>query len=172
MQRFLSIASIATLLVWSAGAHCSTESRAHRSSGKPGAPVRIESSTPAPLKPGQAGEVVVTLVPSATVDHLRVSFRGEAGLTLQPPTTQVFAAPAVGIPLISRLSVVAEHDGLFHITVVVTTDVGNVSSGRVISVPVVVGNPTNEQKLRGKPAPSVDAAGERVKSLPASERVR
>ena len=67
---------------------------------------------------------------------------------------------------------VAEHDGLFHITVVVTTDVGNVSSGRVISVPVVVGNPTNEQKLRGKPAPSVDAAGERVKSLPASERVR
>jgi hypothetical protein len=172
MLKFFSIASAAALLIWSAGACSSTDSGVHRRPGKPGAPVRLEAGTPVPLKPGRAGEVVVTLVPLAAVDRLRVGFRGEAGLSLQSAASQVFAAPVVGAPLTNRLSVIAEHEGRFHITVVVTTDAGGISSGRVISVPVVVGDPAKHEKMPVKAAPPVDAAGERIKSLPAVERVR
>ncbi|HEX6030922.1 MAG TPA: hypothetical protein VFY90_05785, partial [Tepidiformaceae bacterium] len=60
------------------------------------------------------------------------------------------------------------RNGVFYLSVVVTTQIGNQNLSRTFSVPFVVGNVPAQQK----PAPQTDASGEAVQPAKAKETTR
>ena len=151
---------------------CAAGEPALRAAGKQGAPVKIEATTVGAIDPGQPGEILVRLVPTASVDRLTLTLRAGAGLTLQSGDSKLYSAPAAGVPLTHRATVMGAKEGHYRISAVVTTETAGASIGRVLSIPVVVGNPAQVQKQRLKSKAPTDSTGERIKSLPAQEPVR
>lgn len=149
---------------------CAAGDTAMRSPGKPGAPAKIEATFANALSPGQPGELTLRIVPTAPVDRLVLALRGDTGIVVQSGQSQQFVAPAAGVALVHRASVMGAHEGHYRISAIVTTHSGGASLGRVLSIPVVVGNPAQSAKMKLKAAPPVDATGERIKSLPSTPR--
>jgi hypothetical protein len=66
------------------------------------------------------------------------------------------------------LTVQPDRTGVFYLSVVVTTQIGNQNLSRTFSVPFVVGNVPAQQKA----APQTDASGEPVQPAKALETTR
>lgn len=152
---------------------CAAGEPAGRTSGKPGAPVTIESAIPQPIQPTMPGRVVLTLLPAVALDGLRVSVRGEPGLVVQSGGMQEFVSPAAGVPLIHEVTVLASSVGSFHISVVLTVAHAGRNSGRAIRVPVPVGAAAQMQLRKPQAQAAQPASGaERIKALRATEEPR
>lgn len=133
--------------------------------GKPGAAVDIRYDIQARPEAGKPVEVEVALVPGPGVDAMEVTFAGMDGITLAGPLSASFPAVKAGEPYKHTLSLLPEHNGVFYITVAVSTQMGNSSLGRTFSIPFVVGT----TPVQAKPAPAKDAKGEAIQSMPAEE---
>jgi uncharacterized protein (DUF58 family) len=137
-------------------------------SAKSGAPVKLEFVQKAPVQAGAPVEITVTLTAAASVDAMEVQFRGSNGLALLSGQQLALGSSAAGERIDHRIKLSAAADGRYYLSAVIHTSTQGNLLARVVSVPVVIGDAT---KL-AKPAvgsTKVDAAGERIKSLPAAE---
>jgi hypothetical protein len=66
------------------------------------------------------------------------------------------------------VSVLPDRSGVFYLTVVATTQIGNQNLSRTFSIPFVVGNVPAQQKA----APQTDAAGEPIQPAKAQETTK
>jgi hypothetical protein len=71
-------------------------------------------------------------------------------------------------PYLHTVSVLPSRGGVFYLSVVVTTQIGNQNLSRTFSVPFVVGNVPAQEK----PAPQTDPAGEAVQPAKGKETTR
>jgi hypothetical protein len=71
-------------------------------------------------------------------------------------------------PYVHTLTVQPDRTGVFYLSVVVTTQIGNQNLSRTFSVPFAVGNVPAQQKA----APQTDASGEPVQPAKALETTR
>lgn len=133
--------------------------------GKPGAAADIKYEFAARPEAGKPVELQVALIPSAGVDSLEATFSGMDGITLAGPLTASIASPKAGEPHTHTLSVLAERNGVYYITVAVSTQISGATLGRTFAIPFVVGTQLAQQK----PAPATDASGKAVEPMKAQE---
>lgn len=136
--------------------------------GKPGAAVDIKYDILSRPEAGKPVEVEVALIPGPGVDGMNVKFDGMDGITLAGTLEASFAEVTAGEPYRHKLSLLAQHDGVFYITVVVDTQMGNSTLGRTFSIPFVVGT-TVAAEQKAKPEPVKDASGQPIKPMQAEE---
>ena len=135
--------------------------------GKPGAAVRFATTS---RRSRQSA-------PDGTADRLRSECgrgcagrrrqrhgRRDTGGTLSASFTEVEPAK----PYMHTVSVLPDRTGVFYITVVATTQIGNQNLSRTFSIPFVVGNVPAQQKT----APQTDAAGEPIQPAKARETTK
>lgn len=136
--------------------------------GKPGAAVELRYEFAARPQVGHPVEVQLAFIPGAGVDSLTATITGMEGLTLAgqlaPSSTDVQS----GTPFVHTFSLMAEHEGVFYVTVAVITQMGGASVGRSFSIPLIVGESQKQQKAAAQPA--TDATGEIVQPMPAQEQ--
>ncbi|MFL6547758.1 MAG: hypothetical protein ACJ8OJ_03640 [Povalibacter sp.] len=135
--------------------------------GKPGAAVDIKYEFASKPEPGKPVQLEVALIPSAGVDSLDATFSGMEGITLAGPLTANLSNAKAGEPYKHSLSVLANRNGVFYITVSVNTQISGATLGRTFSIPFVAGNPAAAQE---KPKLSTtDGSGQAVKPMKAQE---
>lgn len=135
--------------------------------GKPGAAVDIKYEFAAKPEVGKPVQLEVALIPSAGVDSLEATFGGMDGITLAGPLTATVNNAKAGEPYKHSLSVLANQNGVFYITVSVNTQISGASLGRTFSIPFVAGNLAAVQE---KPKSTAsDASGQAVKPMKAQE---
>jgi len=137
-------------------------------SGKPGAAVEIRYEFSGKPAVGAANQLQIAFIPHAGVDSMEIVINGMDGVTLSGPQSASFAEVEPQKPYVHTLSVLPDRNGVFYLSVVVTTQIGNQNLSRTFSVPFVVGNAPAQEK----PAPQTDAAGEAVQPAKAQETTR
>ncbi len=136
--------------------------------GKPGAAVAIHydfSSKPAVGTPTQ---LRIIFVPHAGVDAMEVVLNGMDGITVSGSQSANFTEVEPSKPYEHTVSVLPDRSGVFYLSVVVTTQIGNSSLSRTFAIPFAVGNVPAQQK----PAPQTDASGQPVQPAKAQETNR
>jgi hypothetical protein len=136
--------------------------------GKPGAAVEIRYDFGSKPTVGTPTELQIAFVPHAGVDAMQVAVNGMEGVTLAGPLTATFAQVEPQKPYFHTVSVLPDHGGVFYLSVVVTTQIGNQNLSRTFSVPFVVGNVPAQQKQ----APQTDASGQAVQPAKAKETTK
>jgi hypothetical protein len=136
--------------------------------GKPGAAVEIRYEFAGKPTVGTPTDLQIAFIPHAGVDSMDVLVTGMEGVTLSGPQTATFSEVEPEKGYLHSLSVLPDHSGVYYLSVVVTTQIGNSSLSRTFSVPFVVGNVPAQQK----PAPQTDAAGEAVQPAKAKETAK
>jgi hypothetical protein len=136
--------------------------------GKPGAAVEIRYEFSGKPTAGTPNELQIAFIPHAGVDSMEIVINGMDGVTLSGVQTVSFAEVEPQKPYVHTLSVLPDRNGVFYLSVVVTTQIGNQNLSRTFSVPFVVGNVPAQQK----PAPQTDASGEAVQPAKANETTR
>jgi hypothetical protein len=136
--------------------------------GKPGAAVVIRYDFLAKPAVGTPTELRIAFVPNAGVDSLEAAISGMDGLTLAGPLSASFANVEPAKPYLHTVSVLPDRAGVFYVTVVVTTQIGNSNLSRTFSIPFAVGNVPAQQKA----APQTDAAGEPIQPMKARETTK
>ncbi len=136
--------------------------------GKPGAAVDIRYDFGSKPAVGTPTELQIAFIPQAGVDSMEVVVNGMQGVTLAGAQSVTFAEVEPQKPYMHTLSVLPDRSGVFYLSVVVTTQIGNSNLSRTFSIPFVVGNVPAQQK----PAPQTDAAGEPVQPAKARETRR
>jgi hypothetical protein len=136
--------------------------------GKPGAAVEIRYDFGSKPTVGAPSELQIALVPHAGVDSMEVFVSGMDGVTLSGPLSATFNDVEPQKPYIHTVSVLPDHGGVFYLSVVVTTEIGNQNLSRTFAVPFVVGNVPAQQK----PAPQTDGKGEPIQPARARETTR
>ena len=137
-------------------------------SGKPGAAVGIRYDFASKPADGTPTELQLAFIPNAGVDSLEVVVNGMDGVTLSGPLTASFPEVEAAKPYLHTVTVLPDRAGVFYLSVVATTQIGNQNLSRTFSVPFVVGNVPAQQK----PAPQTDASGEAVQPAKAKETTR
>lgn len=133
--------------------------------GKPGAAVVIRYDFLSKPAVGTPTELQVAFIPNAGVDAMEATISGMEGLTLAGPLSATFASVEPAKPYVHTVSVLPDHAGVFYLTVVVSTQIGNSSLSRTFSIPFAVGDVPSQQKA----APQTDAAGEPIQPMKARE---
>jgi hypothetical protein len=136
--------------------------------GKPGAAVEIRYEFRSKPAVGTPTEVQIALIPHAGVDTMNVLVSGMEGVTVAGAQTADFAEIEPEKPYMHSVSLLPDRSGIFYLSVMVTTQIGNQSLSRTFSIPFVVGNVPAQQK----PAPQTDAAGEAVQPAKAQETTK
>jgi len=136
--------------------------------GKPGAAVEIRYDFSGKPTIGTPTQLQIAFIPHTGVDTMEVVINGMDGVTLSGAQTANFAEIDAEKPYLHTLSVLPDRGGVFYLSVVVTTQIGNQNLSRTFSIPFVVGNVPAQQK----PAPQTDAAGEPVQPAKAKETTR
>lgn len=136
--------------------------------GKPGAAVDIRYDFLAKPAVGTPTELQVAFVPNAGVDSLDAVISGMDGLTLAGPLTASFASVEPSKPYVHTVSVLPDRAGVFYLTLVVTTQIGNSNLSRTFSIPFVVGNVPAQQKA----PPQTDASGQPIQPMKARETTK
>ena len=136
--------------------------------GKPGAAVEIRYEFCAKPAIGTPIELQIAFIPHAGVDAMDVTVAGMDGITLAGALTANFADVEPQKPYLHTVSVLPDRSGVFYLSVVVTTQIGNSSLSRTFSIPFSVGNVPAQQKA----PPQTDAAGEPVQPAKARETTR
>jgi hypothetical protein len=136
--------------------------------GKPGAAVQIRYDFASRPAVGTPTELQIAFVPNAGVDALDVVVSGMDGVTLAGTLSATFTDVEPSKPYMHTVSVLPDRGGVFYLTVVATTQIGNQNLSRTFSIPFVVGNVPAQQKA----APQIDAAGEPIQPAKAQETTK
>jgi hypothetical protein len=136
--------------------------------GKPGAAVQIRYDFASRPAVGTPTELQIALVPNAGVDAMDVFVSGMDGVTLAGTLSASFTEVEPSKPYMHTVSVLPDRSGVFYLTVVATTQIGNQNLSRTFSIPFVVGNVPAQQKA----APQTDAAGEPIQPAKAQETTK
>jgi len=136
--------------------------------GKPGAAVQIRYDFASRPAVGTPTELQIAFVPNAGVDALDVVVSGMDGVTLAGTLSASFTDVEPSKPYMHTVSVLPDRGGVFYLTVVATTQIGNQNLSRTFSIPFVVGNVPAQQKA----APQTDAAGEPIQPAKARETTK
>jgi len=136
--------------------------------GKPGAAVQIRYDFASRPAVGTPTELQIAFVPNAGVDAMDVVVRGMDGVTLAGTLSASFTEVEPSKPYMHTVSVLPDRGGVFYLTVVATTQIGNQNLSRTFSIPFVVGNVPAQQKA----APQTDAAGEPIQPAKAQETTK
>jgi hypothetical protein len=132
---------------------------------KPGAAVDIRYEFKGKPAVGAPIDLEVAIIPSVGVDSMNALISGMDGVSVTGTTIVDFANVDPGKPYTHRVTLLPDRNGVFYVTVTVTTEIGNSSLGRTYAIPFVVG----DVQVTQKPAPARDAKGEPIESLPAKE---
>lgn len=135
-------------------------------SGKTGAAVDIKYDFLSKPAVGKPVEVELVLIPNAGVNSMEIVVGGMDGITLAGNLTATFTDVKMGQQYKHQLSLLADREGVFYLTVAATTHIGGASMGRTFSIPFVVGKPVAKEKLA---APPQDANGQAIQVMPAQE---
>jgi hypothetical protein len=137
--------------------------------GKPGAPVTMKFELAAKPKVGEPLTIQVQLSTDAPgITGLQVVFQSNADLQVKSGgELSLMSAVQPGQPIDHQVVVTPLRDGIFYLSAVAVAE-GAGSQARTFSIPVVVGDSTVLEAGKAGAAP-VDAKGERVTSLSASE---
>ena len=133
--------------------------------GKPGAAVLIRYDFASKPAVGTPTELQLAFIPQAGVDSLDILVSGIDGVTLSGPLTASFADVVPSKPYMHTVTVLPDRAGVFYLSVVATTQIGNQNLSRTFAVPFSVGNVPVQQKA----APQTDASGEAVQPAKAQE---
>ena len=133
--------------------------------GKPGAAVLIRYDFGSKPAVGTPTELQLAFIPQAGVDSMEIVISGMEGVTLSGPLTATFAEVVPSKPYKHTVTVLPDRAGVFYLSVVATTQIGNQNLSRTFSVPFAVGNVAAKQKE----PPQTDAAGEAVQPSKAQE---
>ena len=136
--------------------------------GKPGAAVEIRYDFSAKPAIGTPIELQIVLVPHAGVDAMDVVVSSMDGVTLSGSVSSSFAEVEPSKVYTHTVSVLPDRGGVFYLSVVVTTQIGNSNLSRTYSIPFVVGNVPAQQKA----APQTDASGEAIQPAKAKETTK
>jgi hypothetical protein len=136
--------------------------------GKPGAAVQIRYDFASRPAVGRPTELQIAFVPNAGVDAMDIVVSGMDGVTLAGSLSTSFTDVEPSKPYMHTVSVLPDRGGVFYLTVVATTQIGNQNLSRTFSIPFVVGNVPVQQKA----APQTDAAGEPIQPAKAQETVK
>ena len=133
--------------------------------GKPGAAVLIRYDFASKPAVGTPTELQLAFIPQAGVDSLDILVSGIDGVTLSGPLTASFADVVPSKPYMHTVTVLPDRAGVFYLSVVATTQIGNQNLSRTFAVPFSVGTVPVQQKA----APQTDASGEAVQPAKAQE---
>lgn len=136
--------------------------------GKPGAAVELRYEFSGKPAIGTPIDLQVMLVPQAGVDAMDVVVRAMDGLTLAGPSSVSFAEVEPSKPYTHTVSVLPDRAGVFYLSVVITTQIGNSNLSRTYAIPLAVGNVPVQQKA----APQTDASGEAIQPAKAQETTK
>lgn len=136
--------------------------------GKSSAPVDLKYDIAVKPVVGQPFEVELTFVPRVAADSLLVEFSAVEGLTLVGEPALNFEKVRAGERYTAKVVGQSEVAGMYYIGVSAQMSTKIQTEMRGFSVPVVVGTPTADEK----PAPQLDASGEAVQPMPATEPAR
>jgi hypothetical protein len=136
--------------------------------GKPGAAVEIRYEFGSKPAVGTTTPLQIAFIPHAGVDAMDVIVFDTDGVTLSGQLNATFNDVEPQKPYLHTVSVLPNRGGVFYLSVVVTTQIGNQSLSRTFSVPFVVGNVPAQEK----PAPQTDPAGEAIQPAKGKETTR
>jgi hypothetical protein len=136
--------------------------------GKPGAAVQIRYDFASRPAVGTPTELQIAFIPNAGVDAMDIVVSGMDGVTLAGSLSTSFTDVEPSKPYMHTVSVLPDRGGVFYVTVVATTQIGNQNLSRTFSIPFVVGNVPVQQKA----APQTDAAGEPIQPAKAQETTK
>ena len=136
--------------------------------GKPGAAVQIRYDFASRPAVGTPTELQIAFVPNAGVDAMDIVVSGMDGVTLAGTLSASFTEVEPSKPYMHTVSVLPDRSGVFYLTVVATTQIGNQNLSRTFSIPFVVGTVPVQQKA----APQTDAAGEPIQPAKAQETTK
>jgi hypothetical protein len=136
--------------------------------GKPGAAVQIRYDFASRPAVGTPTELQIAFVPNAGVDAMDIVVSAMDGVTLAGTLSASFTEVEPSKPYMHTVSVLPDRSGVFYLTVVATTQIGNQNLSRTFSIPFVVGNVPAQQKA----APQTDAAGEPIQPAKAQETTK
>ncbi len=133
--------------------------------GKSSAPVDLKYDIAVKPVVGQPFEVELTFVPRVAADSLEVEFSAVEGLTLVGEPALNFEKVQAGERYTAKVVGQSDVAGMYYIGVSAKMTTKIQAEVRGFSVPIVVGTPAAVEK----PAPELDASGEAVQSMPATE---
>ena len=136
-------------------------------SGKTSAPVDLKYDLAAKPAVGQPFEIELVFQPRLPADTLEVEVSGMTGLTVAEPTAFKFEKVQSGTPYPQKITVQAAADGTYYVSVIARMITQVQTEVRTFSVPVVVGTAPAPV---AKPAPQVDASGQAIQPMPATEK--
>lgn len=136
--------------------------------GKPGAAVAIHYDFSSKPVVGAPTQLRIVFVPHAGVDSMEVVLNAMDGITLSGSPSVSFTDVEPSKPYEHTVSVLPDRNGVFYMSVVVTTQIGNSSLSRTFAIPFAVGNVPAQQK----PAPQTDASGQPVQPAKAQETTK
>ncbi len=136
--------------------------------GKPGAAVQIRYDFMSRPAVGTPTELQLAFVPNAGVDAMDIVISSMDGVTLAGTLSASFTDVEPSKPYMHTVSVLPARSGVFYLTVVPTTQIGNQTLSRTFSIPLAVGNVPAQQKA----APQTDAAGEPIQPAKAQETTK
>lgn len=133
---------------------------------KPGAAVDIRYDIATRPQVGVPTQIKVAFVPNVGVDSLSATLTGMEGITVAGDLKPQFEQVQGGKAYEHTFSLLPDREGVYYVTVAVTTTLSGASVGRTFSIPFVVGTREAPQQ---KPAPATDAAGQAIQSMDAQE---
>jgi hypothetical protein len=136
--------------------------------GKPGAAVELRYDFSAKPAIGTPIDLQILLVPQAGVDSMDVVVGTMDGVTLSGPVSATFADVQPSKPYTHTVSVLPDRGGVFYLSVVITTQIGNSNLSRTYAIPLSVGTVPVQQKA----APQTDASGEAIQPTKARETTK
>ena len=136
--------------------------------GKPGAAVLIRYDFVSKPAGGTPTELQIAFITPAGVDSLDIVIGSMDGVTLSGPLAASFTEVVSSKPYIHKVTVLPDRAGVFYISVVATTQIGNQNLSRTFAIPFSVGSPAAKQKA----APQTDASGEAVQPAKARETTK
>jgi len=136
-------------------------------SGKTSAPVDLKYDLAAKPVAGLPFEIELVFQPRLPADTLEVEVSGMAGLTVAQQGSYKFDKVQQGTPYTQKITVQADADGTYYVSVIARMITQIQTEVRTFSVPVVVGTAPAPV---AKPAPQTDASGQAIESMPATEK--
>jgi hypothetical protein len=108
--------------------------------GKSPGPVELKFALRQRLTSNEPGTIEVAILPTASVDRMTVSFRGDDGLQVgEGAHVGAIERPEPHMPIEHTVTVTADHDGIFNLTATVLIDTDTQSMARAFSIPLLVG---------------------------------
>ncbi len=134
-------------------------------SGKTSAPVDLKYDLSAKPQVGVPFEIELVFHPRLPADTLEIEVTGMPGLSIVQQGAFKFDKVVAGTPYSQKVTVQADADGTYYVSVLARMITAVQTEVRTFSVPVVLGT----APAAAKPAPQKDAAGQAVEPMPAAE---